>query len=705
MKLNPFNSPAYLIPAFALMSLPLAHAQISFDDGAAADSNWTSADNWDTNSVPTTGDTITIGSGFTVDYDVTAAFGNLPNSSTLIVDGTVSVDSVFRANGGNITVSSTGELTGSNSGKFYDWANATVTFQDGAQFTQGVWENKGTNTFNFELGTTDFNTLTPTSFIVSGGNSNISNATYNVDLNNYSGGTQTLSLVDYANTSTMTDAVFQTAAGLNAVNTGSTYSASLAWNDSTSAIEASIEAIAHTWDGGASDGQWKSANNWDLNELPTAGDSVTINNATVNHDAVGGDTLASNLTINLVDSDLDADRSDTEFKIIRLNNTTLNVDSTSALTGGFWDLNNATLYFEDGAQFTGTDWEQKGANVFDFELSSTGFTALTPGVLKQNTATSTTYRADLTNYTAGSNVITLVDFGGDTTSLTNAIFTGGSQYSLNVNNSGSDTGVLYWDEVDKAVRLNVNQTKVWQGDVDSVWSTTGNWLGAPDQSAPVSGDTLLINNGDTVDFTDNGNLAGNLTINLEGSTLNKSGEGAIRLNNATINVDAASTLSGGFWDLQNADIVFEDGAQATMESWEQKDINSFTYQLGAYDFTTLTPDRFLIGTGSLTGDIANATYIADFSNFANWSLSNLGSNSITLMDFATDFASMDNAKFQGASFDYINMGANIENAAFAWDNSLEAITLTFDINAVPEPSSTTLLGLGGLALMLRRKRS
>ena len=48
MKLNPFNSPAYLIPAFALMSLPLAQAQISFDDGAVGDSNWTSADNWDT---------------------------------------------------------------------------------------------------------------------------------------------------------------------------------------------------------------------------------------------------------------------------------------------------------------------------------------------------------------------------------------------------------------------------------------------------------------------------------------------------------------------------------------------------------------------------------------------------------------------------------------------------------------------------------
>ena len=189
-----------------------------------------------------------------------------------------------------------------------------------------------------------------------------------------------------------------------------------------------------------------------------------------------------------------------------------------------------------------------------------------------------------------------------------------------------------------------------------------------------------------------------------GSELTTDG-GVIRLNNSTIHVDAGSTLSGAFWDLDGASIIFEDGAQTTMANWEQKDLNSFTYQLGAYDFTTLTPDRFLIGNGGLTGDIANATYIADFSNFANWSLSNLGSNSITLMDFTFDNEGMDNAQFQSATFDYINMGANIEDAAFAWDDSLEAIVLTFNINAVPEPSSTALLGLGGLALMLRRKRS
>jgi len=487
MKLNPFNSPAYLIPAFALMSLPLAQAQISFDDGAAGDSNWTSADNWDTNSVPTTGDTITIGSAFTVDWDLN---GNMPSSSTLIVDGTLSITStgVLRANGADITVSSTGELTAATTGRFYDMNNATVTFQDGAQFTQGVWENKGTNTFNFELGATSFNTLTPSRLNVSGGAGNISNATYNADL------------------------------------------------------------------GGAS-------------------------------------------------------------------------------------------------------------------------------------------------YTGGSQILTLVDYGTDTHGISNANF---QNANLTITDTGSNAARLYYDDATEAIMLGINQTVTWTGGgANNLLSTAANW-NAPDNKAPITNDTLLINNGDTVAHAQN--LPGNTTINLVGSELTTDG-GVIRLNNATIHVDAGSTLSGAFWDLDGASIVFEDGAQATMTSWEQKDLNSFTYELGAYDFTTLTPTNFFIGNGSLTGDIANATYVADFSNFANWSLSNLGSNSITLMDFGTDFASMDNTKFQDATFAYLNMGANIEDAAFAWDDSLEAIILTFDITAVPEPSSTALLGLGGLALMLRRRRS
>ena len=44
-------------------------------------------------------------------------------------------------------------------------------------------------------------------------------------------------------------------------------------------------------------------------------------------------------------------------------------------------------------------------------------------------------------------------------------------------------------------------------------------------------------------------------------------------------------------------------------------------------------------------------------------------------------------------------GPTLRTPPFAWDDGLEAIVLTFNITAVPEPSSTALLGLGGLALI------
>ena len=451
-----------------------------------------------------------------------------------------------------------------------------------------------------------------------------------------------------------------------------------------------VQATDFVWDGPAT-GNWSTNTNWDTDTAPDNSGTITIGSGnTVTYDS--SDFFLFNATLDL-DGEL------TRAGTLRLNGATINVGSTGVISGGFRDLNNATLNFQDGAQFTASNWEHKGTNVFDFELSSTGFTALTPTTFNNSGSPTTTYTADLASYSGATQDVTLVDFTNS--SLNNATFTGGGQYTLSIDNAGSNAARLYYDDATEAIMLGINQTVTWTGGgANNLLSNGDNW-DAADGKAPIANDTLLINNGDTV--AHNNNLPGSATIDLVGSELTTEG-GVIRLNNSTINVDAASTLSGDFWDLDGASIVFEDGAQATMSSWEQKDLNSFTYELGAYDFTTLTPTNFFIGNGSLTRDIANATYIADFSNFANWSLSNLGSNSITLMDFTSDGAGMDNTQFQSASFDYINLGSNIENAAFAWDDSLEAIILTFNINAVPEPSSSALLGLGGLALMLRRRR-
>lgn len=456
--------------------------------------------------------------------------------------------------------------------------------------------------------------------------------------------------------------------------------------------------VAHAtdfvWDG-ATTGNWSTNTNWDTDTAPDSTGTITISSGNnVNYDV--SNNFLSGATLNL---DGELTRSD----VLRFSGSTFNVGSTGIISGGYKDLNNATLNFQDGAQFTATYWEQKGTNVFDFELSSTGFTALTPTNFANSTSPTTpytTYTADLASYSGATQDVTLVDFG--VSALDNATFTGGGQYTLSIDNTGTNAARLYYDDATEAVKLSINETVTWTGSGgDGKLSTAANW-DTPDGKAPIANDTLLINNGATVAHV--GALLGNSTISLVGSTLTTD-SGAIRLNNATINVDATSSLTGGFWDLDGASIVFEDGALANMTDWEQKGINSFTYVLGTSDFLTLTPGAFRLGSqpSGLAASITNATYIVDFTNFVY----ELGSQSIILMDFSNG-GTMTNATFQTASFNYINIdeAVTLENLLITWSDAADSMTLTFDVSVVPEPGTYALLG-GLLALgyvMLRRRR-
>jgi hypothetical protein len=139
-----------------------------------------------------------------------------------------------------------------------------------------------------------------------------------------------------------------------------------------------------------------------------------------------------------------------------------------------------------------------------------------------------------------------------------------------------------------------------------------------------------------------------------------------------------------------------------MANWEQKDFNTFTYQLGASGFTALTPGTFRLGTGgAASASIANATYVVDFAAFTGGA----GSYSITLMDFASDAAGLTNATFQTASFSYLNDG-NISSPSITWDDPTDTMTLSF-IVAVPEPSTLALFGTGllGVVLVSRHRRA
>ncbi|MBL6923637.1 MAG: PEP-CTERM sorting domain-containing protein [Akkermansiaceae bacterium] len=224
----------------ALSSLATSTAAVVSWDNGGPDTNWTTGLNWSNDVEPGTGDDVTIGDTFTVNYDRTDGSGSLPGGMILNIDGTLDqTGGVIRTSGATINVSSTGALTGSG---FWDLNNSEITFADGASATMNSWENKGTNVFNFDLSAAGFATLTPNRFFIGGG-ATIANATYNVDLASYTGGTGIITLVDFGQDfAAMDDASFQGAGGLNILNAGG-YTTNLQWNDTEESIELNITNI------------------------------------------------------------------------------------------------------------------------------------------------------------------------------------------------------------------------------------------------------------------------------------------------------------------------------------------------------------------------------------------------------------------------------------------------------------------------------
>ncbi len=462
----------------------------------------------------------------------------------------------------------------------------------------------------------------------------------------------------------------------------------------------STVTIAHAatlnWDG-SFDNTWNTGANWDTNTTPGSGDTINIgsgNTVTHNHSQFlpGGGAI-----INL-DGELSAG-------VLRWNSSTTNVGSTGIISGGFKDLNSATFNFDDGAQFTASNWEHKGTNVFNFNLSSTGFSALTPGQLNSNGAVSTTYSADMASYTGGNNVVTLVDFGSDGIGLNNATFTGGGQYSLSVNNPGNDSGALYFDNIDKAVRLNVNQTKVWTGGAAG-FNTTGNWIGASDQSGPVSGvDNILL---DTAVATMNQTMTSPFTI-ADGRSFKAVGAGqhVVRLQ-STLTIESGGTLD---FTTGGSHILAESGNNtARMTVHSGADVN--LWRLFSGNNWTL---EFISGTDGVSTVGINGGFWLRAGADLEVDVSGRGGGyfSETLFDYDTLFEA---SSFDQESISYGNYG-DLTLSSFDPLGDVTALdfgtywidyTTGTDITLfyfVPEPSSTALLGLGGLALMLRRKRS
>jgi len=607
-------------------------------DAGGGDGEWKTGNNWTggpENQAPVANDTVVISNGDTVSYD-TSTGQSLPGSLTVNLSGNSTLTAsggAIRLNNATITVGAGSTLT-STGGTHWDLDDADITFEDGAICTIDDWENKDDNTFTFNLGASGFTTLTPNRFLFGNGSKSwdFANTTYTVDMAAYTGGTGTITLVNYTTDAQGrgNDANFQTAT-LNVLNRGDFTGSYLSWDDTEEAIV--LNVMYPTWDGEAGDGEWKTATNWSGDALPSAGSTITISNGdTVSWDGSTGQGFPGSLTVNIT-----GNSTLTAVNVLRLNNATITVGSGSTLSGStFWDIGSGDLIFKDGAICTFSEWEQRDNCTFTFELGAAGFAELTPSNFRIGGGSSianASYTVDMASYVGGTGTITLVNFTNDYATMDNTAF---QTATLNVLNRGDFTGSnLSWDDTEEAIVLNV-MYPTWDGDAgDGLWTTAANWSG---DVLPAAGDPVYITNGDSVEWNKtagSGNLPGSLTVNLSGNSTLTASE-VIRLNNATINVASGSGLTsigGTHWDLDNADFAFEDGAICTVDDWEQRNDNTFSFTLSETGFATLTPNILKSGSGATWADV---TYSIDMSAYDV-----VNGKTVVLMDFGSHAAPFD----------------------------------------------------------------
>jgi fibronectin-binding autotransporter adhesin len=213
----------------------------------------------------------------------------------------------------------------------------------------------------------------------------------------------------------------------------------------------------------------------------------------------------------------------------------------------------------------------------------------------------------------------------------------------------------------------------------------------------VNNGTLLVNN-----TSGSGTGTGSVTVNSAG-TIGGSGaiSGDLIINGVIAPGNSPGTLTTGnqtwnnggtyLWEINDSDGSKGLTGEGT-NGWDWLDIT------GALDLTNLTAGGFTIDIDSLTaGNIAG-----DAVGFDTWTKGSPGDVDYSFI-IAT-FDSLTDDYFDAGDFTLDSSGFT-NGPSWDWQIKLSGNDLVLEAYAVPEPSSAALLGLGGLALMLRRKRS
>ena len=451
---DPFlRTAALAIFSLALAAIPAHALTRTWDGGGGADVKWTTAANWDADTLPAANNDVVIDTAVTVDMNGLAS-GFLPSGVKVsLANGSTLTNSTGACRMGNAASVSVG--SGCTLNKYWAMGNGSMSFQNGAIWNAGDVELSGPNSFSFKLGPAGFTKLTPGTLRWNG-TTKFSQQTWNVDMADYTGPSPaSIILMDCSSAAdaAMTSALWLAQATRNVTNAGANAGSTIVYDPVQAAFVLKVQVDPYVppvadlvWDGGGGSTLWTTATNWDPDFLPVAGNTVAIASPVT----VTTNTNLAAFTVSLTNGG----GMTVTSGAARLQGATINVASGSALTGGFWDLNGGTLNFQNGAVATMSDWELKGTTRFTFKLGAAGFSKLTPGTLRGTAATvaASTWVADMADYTGGPGIITLVDYATDGLGM-GPLF---STSTLSVTNLGVGyTANLQWNNTAKSIELNV----------------------------------------------------------------------------------------------------------------------------------------------------------------------------------------------------------------------------------------------------------
>ncbi len=265
---------------------------------------------------------------------------------------------------------------------------------------------------------------------------------------------------------------------------------------------------------------------------------------------------------------------------------------------------------------------------------------------------------------------------------------------------------------------------VWTGTTNDVFGTAGNWTNnAPGEDGADS--LATIGNGDTVNLTTaytssdpfRLELQGNSTLNVSaavtvnrltdigaGSTLNLLDGSAFTMpkissgNNEGWTIDGTLEISGGTHAFNER--LFGSGTIRVVGNDSDIHFNQIVNALN-YEFEfDATGVSSLIGGGTGIGTSGAGPY---------WSA--LGTSTLTVDGSAFNgtgaFTLLETTSNAASTFNMSNVtitGLGAENVGWTLEQGIDGSKNIITLNVIPEPSSAALLGLGGLALILRRRK-